>query len=195
MNSSLSLTTQSLARLGLVAALFCTGMPSIAGDGHDHGDAAPTASGSALPRFTATSETFELVGVLDGKLVTLYLDRFSDNAPVRGALIELDIAGAKFKAQASKVQSGDDTYQVTLKDAPKPGVLAITATVTAGSEVDLLAGEFDMHETAHDEEPTHARSWTELVIWAAAGLAALATLVFGGRHLVSARQARAGGLA
>ena len=100
--------------------------------------------------------------MLDGKQVTLYLDRFADNAPVRGAQIELDIAGAKFKAEASKGQQGEDTYQVTLKDAPKPGVLPITATVTAGSEVDLLAGELDLHEEAHTGEPVHAHSWKEL---------------------------------
>ena len=95
MKSSLSLTA-----LGLAAVLIGYSLPAIAGDGHDHGDAAPAATGTALPRFAAVSETFELVGVLDGKQVTLYLDRFADNAPVRGAQIELEIAGAKFKAEA-----------------------------------------------------------------------------------------------
>ncbi len=181
----------SLATFGLAAALLGACMPALAGDGHDHGDAAPAATGSALPRFAAVSETFELVGVLDGKQVTLYLDRFADNTPVRGAQIELEIAGAKFKAE----KHGEDTYQVTLKDAPQPGMLPITATVTTGSEVDLLAGELDLHEQAHAEEPAHARSWKELAGWAAGGLAALAGLVFGGRRLISARQVRAGGAA
>ena len=45
------------------------------------------------------SETFELVGVLSGKQITLYLDRFADNSPVRDAQIELEIGGAKFKAE------------------------------------------------------------------------------------------------
>ena len=103
MKSSLSLTA-----LGLAAVLLFTGLRAQAGDGHDHGDAAPAATGTALPRFAAVSETFELVGVLDGKQVTLYLDRFADNAPVRGAQIELEIAGAKFKAEAH----GDDAYEV-----------------------------------------------------------------------------------
>jgi hypothetical protein len=188
-------STHPLAALSLAALLLGTGMRAIAGDGHDHGDAAPAATGTALPRFAAVSETFELVGVLDGKQVTLYLDRFADNAPVRGAQIELDIAGVKFKAEASKGQQGEDTYQVTLKDAPKPGVLPITATVTAGTEVDLLAGELDLHEEAHTEEPVHARSWKELAGWAAGGLVALAALVFGGRRLMSARQLRGGGAA
>jgi hypothetical protein len=188
-------STHSLVALSFAATLLGTGMPATAGDGHDHGDAAPAATGTALPRFAAVSETFELVGVLDGKQVTLYLDRFADNAPVRGAQIELDIAGAKFRAEASKGQQGEDAYQVTLKDAPKPGVLTITATVNAGSEVDLLAGELDLHEEAHTDEPVRARPWMELAGWAAGGLVALAALVFGGRRLMSARQFRTGGAA
>ena len=181
----------SMAALSLAALLLFTGLPAISGDGHDHGDAAPAATGTALPRFAAVSETFELVGVLDGKQVTLYLDRFADNAPVRGALIELEIAGAKFRAEAH----GDDAYQVVLKGAPKPGVLPITATVTAGSEVDLLAGELDLHEAAHTDEPAHEHSWKEYAGWAAGGLAVLAVLVFGGRRLTAVRQVRAGGAA
>ena len=186
MKSSLSLTA-----LGLAAVLIGYSLPAIAGDGHDHGDAAPAATGTALPRFAAVSETFELVGVLDGKQVTLFLDRFADNAPVRDAQIELEIAGVKFKAEAH----GDDAYEVVLKEAPKPGVLPITATVTAGAEVDLLAGELDLHEAAHTDEPAHEHSWKEFAGWAAGGLAALVVLVFGGRRLMAVRQVRAGGAA
>ena len=188
-------STHCLAALGVAAVLLGAGMSAVAGEGHDHGDAATAATGSALPRFAAVSELFELVGVLDGKQLTLYLDRFADNAPVRGAQIELDIAGVKFMAEAAKGQPGEDTYQVTLQDAPKPGVLPITATVTAGSEVDLLAGELDLHEEAHAAEPAGASSWTQLAGWAAGGLVALAVLVLVGRRLMSARQVRAGGAA
>lgn len=81
----------------LCAALFTTA-PAWAGEGHDHGETAPAAVGQALPRFSAVSETFELVGVLSGKQITLYLDRFSDNSPVRDAQIEFEIGNAKFKA-------------------------------------------------------------------------------------------------
>ena len=58
----------------------------------------------------------------------MYLDRFADNSPVRGAQIELEIGGAKFKAE----KQGEDEYEVVLPDAPKEGVLPVTATVTAG---------------------------------------------------------------
>jgi hypothetical protein len=184
-------SSNSLAALGLAAALLGACMPALADDGHDHGGAAPAATGSALPRFAAVSEAFELVGVLDGRQLTLYLDRFADNTPVRGAQIELDMAGTRLKAEAH----GEDAYQVTLGSAPQPGVLPITATVTAGSEVDLLAGELDLHEAPHADEPGPAVAYTRLAGWAAAGLAACALLVFAGRRLRSARRVRAGGAA
>jgi len=174
--------THTLAAL-LVAANFL-GSSAWAGEGHDHGDAAPTAVGQALPRFSAASETFELVGVLNGKQITLYLDRFADNSPVRGAQIELEIGGAKFKAE----KQGEDEYEVVLPEAPKEGVLPVTATVTAGNEVDLLAGELDLHEDAHADEAAHVHSWKEYAGWAAAALGALVALIRIGRRVAARRQ-------
>lgn len=169
----------------LLVAVTLVAAPAWAGEGHDHGDAAPAAVGQALPRFTAVSETFELVGALSGKQITLYLDRFGDNSPVRDAQIELEIGGAKFKAE----KQGEDEYEVVLPDAPKDGVLPVTATVTAGNELDLLAGEFDIHEAAHADEAAHTHSWTEIAGWGAGSLAALALLAWGGRRVISARDA------
>ena len=179
----------------LCAAAILASSPAWAGPGHDHGDAAPAAVGQAQPRFSAVSETFELVGVLSGKQITLYLDRFADNSPVRGAQIELEIGGAKFKAQASEGRQGEDEYEVVLAEAPKPGVLPVTATISAGNETDLLAGELDIHEKAHADEAAHTHSWTEYAGWAAAGIATLALLAWGGRRLMAARSVRAGGAA
>ena len=178
-----------LAALLVVAILIAP--TAWAGEGHDHGDAAPAAVGQALTRFFAVSETFELVGVLSGKQITLYLDRFADNSPVRDAQIELEIGGAKFKAE----KQGDDKYKVVLPAAPKPGVLPVTATVTAGNEADLLASELDIHEEAHSEEAAHTHSGAEYAGWAAAGIAALALLAWGGRRVLAVRNLRAGGAA
>lgn len=181
----------ALIALGLTAAVLGTDRSAVAGSDHDHDHAAPSAAGPALPRFAAVSETFELVGVLDGKQITLYLDRFADNAPVRGAQIELEIGGAKFSARAQ----GDDAYEVVLAQPPKPGVLPVTAAVTAGAEVDLLAGEFDLHEADHDHEHAHHRSRKEIAAWAAGGLAVLIALVIGARRLMAGRSLRVGGAA
>ena len=180
-----SLVAIPLAILILVPKL------ALAGDGHDHGEAAPTATGPALPRFAAASETFELVGVLNGKQITLYLDRAADNSPVTEAQIELEIGGKKFKA----AKQGTDEFEVVLAEAPKPGVLPITATVSAGSDADLLAGELDIHEAAHADEAAHAHSWKEYAGWAAGGVAVLAILLTVGRRVLSSRQTRVGGVA
>jgi hypothetical protein len=175
----------------LLAAVILAASPAWAGEGHDHGDAAPAAVGKALPRFSAVSETFELVGILSGKQITLYLDRFADNSPVRGAQIELEIGGAKFMAE----KQGEDEYEVVLPEAPKEGVLPITATVTAGNEVDLLAGELDIHEEAHTEGAVASFAWKAYAGWVAGGVAVLALLLWGGRRLMGARSVRAGGAA
>ena len=174
----------------LCAALF-SAWPAWSGEGHDHGDAAPATVGQALPRFAAVSETYELVGVLSGKQITLYLDRFGDNRPVRDAQIEIEIGSTKFKAE----KQGEDEYEVLLPEAPKPGVLPITATVTAGNEADLLAGELDIHEEAHAEDAVKAHSWTKYVGWASGGVAALALLLWGMRRVIGARSVRVGGAA
>jgi hypothetical protein len=182
--------SHTLAAL-LVASLLAT-PPAAASDDHDHGDATPAATGAALPRFSAVSETFELVGVLSGRQLTLYLDRFADNSPVRGAQIELEIGSARFQA----TRQGDDQYEVVMAEAPRPGVLPITATVTAGSESDLLAGELDIHApTGAGEAAAHTPSWTRLAGWAAAGIAGLSLLAWGARRVLGARRVRAGGAA
>lgn len=190
-----SMAARAVSVLLLLAPAF-----AVAGEGHDHGDAAPVASGPALPRFTAVSETFELVGVLSGKQLTLYLDRYADNKPVPDAQIELEIGGVTFKAE----KHGDAVYEVVLKEAPKEGVLPITATVTAGSETDLLAGEIDIHVAAHADDIAPARSWAAWagwavwVVWAAGGLAVLGLLVFAVRRIAAVRASnalRAGGAA
>ena len=71
-----------------------------AGEGHDHGDAPVTTGGPALPRFTAVSELFELVGVVNGKQITLYLDRFGDGSPVKDAKLELELGGVKVPVES-----------------------------------------------------------------------------------------------
>lgn len=173
----------------LCAAALCVALPAHAGDGHDHGEAAPVAAGPALPRFAATSELFELVGVLQGKHITLYLDRAADNSPVADAQIELEIGGSKVKA----ARHGTDEFEVVLAAEPKPGVLPVTAVVTVGSESDLLAGELDLHEAAHPET-AHTHSWKEYLAWGTGAAAALAALLFVGRR-IAARKASFGGAA
>lgn len=87
-------------------------------------------------RFAASSDRFELVGALDGPKLTLWLDRFADNAPVTGATLELEIGETRLVATPV-----DDRYEAQLPAAPAPGTWPVTVTVIAGSDDDLLAAD------------------------------------------------------
>ena len=143
---------------------------AIAGAGHDHAEAAPKTQGTALPRFVAFSEDLEMVGIVNGKQLTIYLDRFTDNSPVNDAQIDIDIQGGKYKAE----KHGVGEYEVILKDTLKPGVIAITATIQAGDLNDLLATELDIHE--NKDVLSLRSSWKGIALWIGAGLFALIAL-------------------
>ena len=174
-----------LAVLGLAALLLS--VPTHADDGH--GEAAPVASGPTLARFAAVSDTFELVGVLNGRNITLYLDRTADNMPVVDAQIELEIAGEKHAAQPH-----EDFYEVELAAEPVPGTLPIAATVKAGEAIDLRTGELD-HHGGDAQHADQTRSWPRYAAWAAGLAAAFATLFTLGRRMASSRSRRTGGAA
>ena len=154
-----------------MALIFALLSPmAIAGAGHDHGEAAPQAQRTALPRFVAVSEDLEMVGIVNGKQLTIYLDRFTDNSPVNDAQIDIDIAGNTFKAE----KHGVGEYEVVFKDTLKPGVIAITATIQAGELNDLLTGELDLHED--EDEPVSSSSWKGIALWIGGAVLALMAL-------------------
>ena len=126
------------ARCIVVLAAFALPAPGVAHEGHDDEPAAAAAVTSAPgdARFAAVSDQFELVGVLDGRTVTLYLDRFADNAPVTGARLEVELGADAYVAQAA-----GDAYVVRLPAPPAAGTIPVTATVIAGEATDLLAAD------------------------------------------------------
>jgi hypothetical protein len=176
----------------LVTCMLLLGAaPARAAGGHDHGDAPAVVADSALPRFAATSELFELVGVIDGRKVTLYLDYSATNAPVKDARLELEIGGQKLTV--SPHAAGE--FEATLAQALPVGVTSVTATVITPKDSDLLAGEIDLHEAPHNDAEKHVHSRTEQAGWVLGGLTALGLLVWLGRRVMGRRQALAGGAA
>lgn len=162
-----------------------------AGDGHDHGEATTAAGGPALPRFTAVSETFELVGVLNGKQLTLYLDRTADNSPVKAAKLELELGGVKVDVKPH----GEGEFEATLSQELKPGDISVSATVIAGQETDLLAGDLDLHGDPHADEAAPGQIWKVYGAWSLGGLLALVLLTLILRRVRANRFSRAGGAA
>lgn len=164
--------TRPLRRFTAGLLLCLASGVSVADDGHGHGEAAPTAGGTASPRMAAHSDLFELVGVVDNGQMTVYLDRYATNEPVVGAGIEYESGSNKGVAQPQP----DGTYLIKFDALAKTGELPFSFTVTAGADTDLLAGELHL-EDVHAEEPEETRS---LVAWlggAAAVIAALATAI------------------
>ena len=169
----------------LMATVLSAPLPALAGPGHDHGDApAAAAAGMALPRFAATSELFELVGVLDGQKIALYLDHAGDNSPVKDARLELDIAGTS--VPVTRVAEGE--FQATLAAPLAEGVSPVTATVAAGTDTDLLAGEIDLHPVAHsDAAPAGWDCRTALIAGAVAAVLLALAAAWGLRRGRTAR--------
>ena len=181
--------TPRILLVWLAMALFMS-LSARADDGHNHDAAPATPTGPALPRFAATSELFELVGVVNGKQLTAYLDHFENNEPVKGAKVELDIGGTKVALKEH--EPGE--FEGSLASELKAGITAVTATVVAGSDTDILAGELDVHEDVH-AVAAHSHSWRKYVGWGVAVAAALGVAVVAVRRRIASRQARAGGAA
>ncbi|MDP3226598.1 MAG: hypothetical protein Q8N13_01310 [Acidovorax sp.] len=173
--------------LGLAAFMPFVPMSALADDGHNHGEAPAAAAGPASPRFAATSDLFELVGVLDGQTLALYLDHAGDNSPVRDAQLELEVSGVR--VPVTRVADGE--FQAALAAPLAEGVSPVTATVVAGNESDLLAGEIDVHAAEHAHTETASGSRAQ---WLGGGVAAVLLALAAAWGLRSGRTARAGRL-
>lgn len=182
---------KSLNALCLTAFIAVTPLASLADAGHDHGAPATADPAAGQPRFNAVSEAFELVGVLNGKQLTLYLDRASDNSPVINAQLELEVGGVKVDAKPR----GEGEFEATLAQELQPGATSVAATVIAGPEADLLAGELEIGSVSRSDAATVPLPWKKYGTWLLAGLLTLALLVQGFRRLRAHRINRAGGAA
>ena len=145
-----------------------------AGEGHDHGEAPAAATGTAAPRLTSHSDLFELVGMVEGNEMKIYLDRFATNEPVTDAKIEVEIGNIKGIAAAQ----ADGSYIFKNDVFTKPGDLSVSFTIIAGKDADLLAGDLKIDgpidDHAHDE---NAKPWLRWAAYAGGALL-LAAIVF-----------------
>ena len=179
---------QRLSAVVLATLMVSPPFAARADAGHDHGLPPEAASGTGAPRFNAVSETFELVGVLNGKVLTLYLDRTADNSPVKGAQLELELGGVKVDVKPL----GEGEFGATLAQELQTGVTTVAATVSAGQETDLLAGELVIRDNAPAGAAAPPPPWKRYGAWAVGGLLSLALLVGGLRRFRANRINRLG---
>ncbi len=152
-----------------------------------HSEAAPAAAvpGAASvlePRVEVASADVELLGIVEGLRLTVYLDRYATNAPIDGARLSLERNGETFDAQPA----GAGAYRFELPWLSTPGSHALLFTVIAADLSDLLTATLDIPGPAGaagavDGEPhMHLLSWTGLKTrhWIAAALGTFALVAF-----------------
>lgn len=145
------------------------GNPAWAGPGHDHGESTPAAPTSAFPRFTASSDDFDLVGVLQGHRLTVYLDHAPDNRPVENGQLTLEVAGQALPLTPQEA----GTFVADWPENLESGEVAITAVIQVYTQSDLLVAELDLHneEEAHTaEQKTPSNNTTLPWVMAAVGI-------------------------
>jgi hypothetical protein len=119
----------SAAALFAVLAVF----PLAAHEGHDHGPP-PAMATDGRPSFSAAAKHFEIVGVVRGSDLVLYIDGFADNIPVTGA--EVHVAGDGQTAAATETSPG--TYTAHAPFLTTPGEHRITVTASVGGRQDQV---------------------------------------------------------
>ena len=139
----------------------------------EHGAAPAVVAVGGAPRLVTHSELFELVGIVENGAITVYLDRFADNSPVKDAKIEVEVGSEKGVASAN--QNG--TYRFPAKVFAQPSNIPVTFTISAGNDTDLLAGDLVVAE-----EHTESADKTSNLLtnkWLIGGLFAVLILIVG----------------
>ncbi|WP_439816963.1 efflux RND transporter periplasmic adaptor subunit [Zavarzinia sp. CC-PAN008] len=155
-----------------LAVLLALAVPAHAHEGHDHGETPPPITLPAAPRAEAMSDAFELVAVVRGDGLDLWLDRYADNAPVEGAVITVETPRGPVDAVAG--QAG--LYRVTAPWVAEPGAHDLIFTLMVAGQVDILAGTLVIPPT----EPAaggSASPWPQVPAAALAGAGFVAGLI------------------
>lgn len=155
-----------------------------------HGDEPhpTTATPAAGPRFEAATEAFELVGRLEGGVLTLFVNRFATSEPVLRAKVELEAGERKAVAAYDDAQGSYAVREPAfLKALGQPGSHALVVTVTAGDEADLLETSLHISDEA-PPAPAGTRPGWPAMLAGALGVAVLA----GGLWAWRQRRASAG---
>lgn len=179
----------------LLLLLSSAALPALAHEGHDHGAPASSSAAPASPRVTAVSENYQFVGIVEGEVLVIYLDRFADNAPVTSATVEVTIGETSAQAELQK----NGTYEIVSPRLKTPGSHEVLVNITDGATTDLLVaalnvpapsgGGIGFDHTIWSHLTEHLEPSAKLIGWAsggALGLAGLGLLLNGRRRGLAA---------
>jgi membrane fusion protein, heavy metal efflux system len=150
--------------LALILALCClVAPPAAAHEGHDHEQSVAASTTRALPRLAASSEFYELVAVLEGERLTIYLDRFDDDSPV----IDANITVTVDEEPAIAALSDGGAYTMSSTRFRRPGLVELVFDIRASDGDDLLIGKLMLAGPApgavrSDSLPWYGRAWSDV---------------------------------
>ena len=157
-----------------------------------HSEAAPAAAAvpaaSVLePRGEVATADVELLGIVEGLRLIVYLDHYATNVPIDGAKLSLERNGESVDAQPA----GEGAYRFDLPWLATPGTHDLLFTVITADLSDLLTATLDIPLPAgapDGAQPAHLLPGAGLQVryWIAIGLGAVALVAFA----VIARSAR-----
>jgi hypothetical protein len=127
----------------------------VAHEGHDDAQPPVTATAPRLPRLVTSSETYELVALLEGERLTIYLDRFEDNSPVTDASITVTINDESVAAAA--IANG--TYLLSSRKFNDRGLVELVFDIKAKEADDLLIGKMTLAGSDLSERLPGSASW------------------------------------
>lgn len=153
--------------LCLLASSATLAGPGAHGPGGEHLDApARQMQVDATPRIDTFTESFELVGRLQGGELSILIDRYETNEPVLDGKLEVELNGLKatalFQADHGSYVVNDPAF---LKALSTPGKHALVFTLTTANESDLLDGALEVLAANQVQAHSHF-PWG----WAGAGL-------------------------
>lgn len=133
-----------LCACGVIASVA----PVHAHDGEDHGNADKSTTTSATtqsavapePRVVASSEELELVGILSGKAMAVYIDRRATNEPVSGLAVAMETGDKTYHATPRQ----DAVYMILTDQLDTPGRHDLVFTIQGPGVSDLLAGTIEI---------------------------------------------------
>ena len=163
------------AALGMAMLLFAAVIqPVAAHEGHEHGNPPLPAATSAPARAGAASAAFELVAVINGEELLIYLDRFATNEPVEDAAIEVETPTGTVTAKAT----AGEPYRLPAPWAITANSINLIFTITANGTVDVipLTLPSSQHVEGNNLSPKteiHEKTYAPLLSLIGAGLVGL----------------------
>jgi RND family efflux transporter MFP subunit len=162
--------------------MFLSPSALFAHEGHDDDATRSALASSTYPRVTANSELYELVGIVRGERLSIYLDHFATNESVSDAKIKVAIGDAE-PVDAEPTENG--IYTIPFRSLARTGSLEVVFSVTATRGDDLLVGALTLPS---DTEPGDAGAssigavssiWISSIPWPIRHPIALILITFG----------------